>query len=215
MRIKAFIFDMDGVMLDSEPLQLRSFNQVLQQSGNELSMDEFKKTYMGLRDTQICEKMIEAFSLSISAEEFVTHKRSAYLTIIKEENVPPTPGLVEAVDKLSALLPLAIASSSQVDEIETITQAFGIRNKFQVIQSAHQVPHGKPAPDVYLKTSELLGIAPSLCGVIEDTRAGVRSAKAAGMKCIGITTTHSAEELSEADRIVASFEELLPVVEEL
>lgn len=206
---------MDGVMLDSEPLQLRSFNFVLARSSISVSMSDFKAKYMGSRDTQICEKMISDFNLPISMEEFVQEKRSAYLALFKEEGIPPTEGLVDAVSALHKMLPLGIASSSQVQDIETITTKFGIRDLFKVILSGHQVPNGKPAPDVYLKVSEMLGIEPGLCGVIEDTVTGIRSAKSAGMSCIGITTTHSSDELQGADIIIDSFDELLGAVAQL
>lgn len=169
---------------------------------------------MGLRDTQICEKMIQDFKLSISTEDFVNGKRNAYSSII-ENKILPTQGLIETVKKLYEILPLGIASSSSIKEIETITKKFGIRDFFKVILSAHDVANGKPAPDVYLKASEMLNIEPSSCGVIEDTRTGVKSAKAAGMKCIAITTTHDAEELNEADHVISSFYELLDVVKML
>jgi HAD superfamily hydrolase (TIGR01509 family) len=215
MRIKAFIFDMDGVMLDSEPYQLMSFNKVLGRFGVSVLMPEFKKKYMGSRDTQICERMIADYKLPITAEAFVNGKRSAYLEVIVEENVPPTEGLVDAIGALSAVLPLGIASSSQVNEIELITRKFGVRDRFQIVLSSHQVPNGKPAPDVYLKASEMIGVEPALCGVIEDTPTGIRSAKAAGMACVGITTTHTAEELGEADAVIGSFGELFQAVQNL
>lgn len=177
-------------------------------------MAEFKKTYMGMRDTQICEQMVKYFKLPISADEFVNEKRNTYIAKLAK-GVPPTKGLVEAIKELYKILPLGIASSSQIKEIEAITRIFGIRDFFKVILSAHQVANGKPAPDVYLKAGEMLGIEPSLCGVIEDTKTGIKSAKSAGMKCIAITTTHSAEELNEADCVISSFGELLDAVKNL
>lgn len=215
MSVEAFIFDMDGVMLDSEPLQLRSFNTVLERYGVSVSMPEFKEKYIGCRDVQICEAMVADFHLPISPEAFVAEKRSIYLQIIAAENVPATAGLTAAVEALYALLPLAIASSSSVREIELIAKKFGIRDLFTVIVSAHQVSHGKSAPDVYLKASELLGVPPEACGVIEDTRTGIRSAKAAGMNCIAITTTHTADELNEANKIISSLDQLVGAVRNL
>ena len=215
MNLKAFIFDMDGVMLDSEPLQLRSFNKILERFNVSVSMSDFKKNYMGIRDTQICEKMISDFKLPIGAEEFVNGKRNAYLDVVLEEDISPPEGLIDAVNALYEILPLGIASSSQIKEIEMITMKFGIRDRFKVLVSAHQVPNGKPAPDVYLKASAMLEVGPSLCGAIEDTKTGIESAKAAGMRCIAITTTHTTEELSEADKVISSFDQLPGVVQDL
>lgn len=211
--MKAFIFDMDGVIIDSEPLQLQSFNKVLQRFGHLVEMDDFKHKYMGLKDAQICERMVGDYELPITPEEFVDEKRRSYLEILQGDEILPMPGVVSAIKKLYQRVPLAIASSSNRSEIETITERFGIRQYFKVFVSAHEVSSGKPAPDVYLKTSEELGVDPTECGVIEDTLVGIRSAKAAGMYCVGITTTHTKDELKEADKIITSFEELLPALE--
>lgn len=213
--IKAFIFDMDGVIIDSEPLQLRSFNHVLQKHNITVSMPEFKKKYMGYQDIQICEKLIAYYSLPLTKEKFVSDKRATYLEILKQGDTEPISGVTEAIKEIASLMPVAIASSSNKTEIETITGQFGVRDLFSVLVSAGEVQNGKPAPDIYLRTAKLMNIDPNKCGVIEDTKLGVRAAKKAGMYCIGITTTHTENELQEADTIIDSFDQLVPAIQKV
>jgi HAD superfamily hydrolase (TIGR01509 family) len=186
--LKAFIFDMDGVILDSEPNQLRAFNRVLRDYNVSVNMDEFKKKYMGHQDTWISEKVVKEFSLPLTKEQ------------------------VETIKEMHTILPLGIASSSNLKEIEMITKRFGIRKYFSVLLSSFDVPNGKPAPDIYLRIAELMNVDPKQCGAIEDTPLGVRSAKSAGMKCVAITTTHEKRELAEADYVISYFKELIAIV---
>ncbi|MFA6304848.1 MAG: HAD family phosphatase [Patescibacteria group bacterium] len=210
--IKAFIFDMDGVIIDSEPLQLQSFNHVLQAYVKPVIMVEFLKKYMGHQDINICAKMVEELNLPITKEEFISAKRAAYLEILKND-IQPIKGAVEAIREIQKMMPVAVASSSTKLEIEIITKKFGIDDLFSVLISSFEVAQGKPAPDIYLKASELLGVPPQECGAIEDTPLGIVSAKGAGMMyCFGITTTHTADELVKADKVISNFAELVPAI---
>lgn len=208
-KIAAVIFDMDGVIIDSEPLQLQSFNTVLGRFGITVSMDEFKKKYMGLRDLQICEKILHDHKLPLTTAEFVKEKRAVYITLLQDGRIKPIPGAVEAIEAIKEQgLPLAIASSSCKEEIDAVTTKFDVKRYFSSIISSHELSNGKPSPDVYLKAAEGLGVQPKSCAAIEDTATGVKSAKAAGMFCIAITTTHMAEELTAADRVITKFSDI-------
>jgi HAD superfamily hydrolase (TIGR01509 family) len=213
--LKAFIFDMDGVILDSEPNQLRAFNRVLQDYNISIEMDEFKKKYMGHQDTWISEKIVKEFSLPLTKEEFVLAKRAAYFYIISQEEIHPFPGAVKAIKEIHAILPLGIASSSNLKEIEMITKRFGIRKYFSVVLSTFDVPKSKPAPDVYLRIADLMNVDPKQCGAIEDTPLGVKSAKSAGMKCVAVTNTHEKSELAEADNVINDFKELVAIIKNI
>lgn len=212
---KAFIFDMDGVILDSEPNQLRSFNCVLRDFGISVEMKDFKQKYMGHQDTWISEKMVEEFSLPITKEKFVSNKRSAYFDIISEDEIEPFPDVVKVIREIHEFLPLGIASSSSLKEIEIITKRFEIRKYFSTLLSSQEVARGKPAPDVYLRIAELMNVNPKHCGAIEDTPLGVKSAKSAGMKCVAITTTHEKSELAEADYVINSFDKLIAIIKSI
>ena len=114
---KAFIFDMDGVIIDSEPLQLQSFNVVLKKYQIEVPMKTFKQKYMGLKDIEICDKMIDDHSISLTKEDFVKMKREAYLDILENGDIKPINGATEAIQRLRKKFSLAIASSSNKSEI--------------------------------------------------------------------------------------------------
>lgn len=210
--LKAFIFDMDGVILDSEPNQLRAFNRVLQDYNISIEMEEFKKKYMGHQDTWISEKIVSEYSLPVTKDKFVLAKRSAYFDIISNEEIHPFPGAVEAIKEIKKIVPLGIASSSNLKEIEMITKRFGIREYFSVLLSSFDVPKGKPAPDIYLRIAEMMKVNPQFCGAIEDTPLGIQSAKSAGMMCVGITTTHNENELRAADYVINHFKKLVEIV---
>ena len=216
MRCKAFIFDLDGVMLDSEPFQLAAFNTLLEEFGHCITMDTFKSHYMGSRDTEICEKLIHDFLLPISPQESIIKKRKAYVDIFSRASVVPAEGLFEAIYFLADKMPLGIASSSSLEEIELALKKLSIPSSmFTAIVSAHQLEHGKPAPDVYLKAAENIGVQSTLCAVLEDTNTGIASAKSAGMVCIAITTTHTASALQGADAIIESMNELVTTLERI
>jgi HAD superfamily hydrolase (TIGR01509 family) len=102
------------------------------------------------------------------------------------ERIPFLPGAVEAVRRLAGRWPLGLASSAPAVLIETVLQAAGLRSYFQVTMSTEQVPHGKPAPDIYLAVTARLGVAPSSCAAVEDSSNGLRSASAAGLHVIAI-----------------------------
>jgi HAD superfamily hydrolase (TIGR01509 family) len=102
------------------------------------------------------------------------------------ERIPLMPGAVEAVRRLAARWPLGLASSAPAVLIETVLEAAGLRSHFQVTMSTEQVPHGKPAPDIYLAVADRLGVPPSRCAAVEDSSNGLRSAAAAGMRVIAI-----------------------------
>lgn len=205
---------MDGVIIDSEPLQLQSFNHVLQNYGAPFSLEEFKKRYMGYQDISICGMMVAELNLPITKEEFVSAKRQAYLEILQNE-IQPIPGVVEAIKEIQQMMPIGLASSSNKSEIEIITKKLGIYNLFSALVSSFEVVKGKPAPDIYLKVSELLEVPSQDCGAIEDSKLGVAAAKSAGIYCLGITTTHTAAELAEADQVITNFDQLVPALKKL
>jgi HAD superfamily hydrolase (TIGR01509 family) len=132
---------------------------------------------------------------------------------MQEEDLPPTPGLLDTIEILYKLFPLAVASNSNRDSVNFLLEKLGLKKYFQTVVTGDAVAEGKPAPDIYLETAKQLGTHPNRCGVLEDSPPGIASAKAAGAECIGITTTHKRDELSGADTIIDRFEELIPLVE--
>jgi len=129
---------------------------------------------------------------------------------------PWLPGALDAVRRLAARWPLGLASSSNREVIEAVLTAGGIAGCFHAVVSSEEVARGKPAPDVYLEAARRLGVAPARCAAVEDSHNGIRSAKAAGMRCIAIPNPHfpPGEATAEADAVVGSVAELEPDVVE-
>jgi HAD superfamily hydrolase (TIGR01509 family) len=129
------------------------------------------------------------------------------------EHLPLMPGAVEAVRRLAARWPLGLASSAPAVLIETVLEAAGLRPYFQVMMSTEQVPHGKPAPDIYLAVADRLGREPSRCAGVEDSSNGLRSAAAAGMRVIAIPHPRyppDPDAIARADLVLPSLSELTP-----
>jgi HAD superfamily hydrolase (TIGR01509 family) len=135
------------------------------------------------------------------------------LQAIYREQLPLLPGAVEAVDRLAARWPLAVASSSNRELIDLVLELSGLESHFRVTVSSEEVARGKPAPDVYLEAARRLGVEPGRCAAIEDSENGIRSAKAAGMCVLAIPNPQfppADEALSQADDVLQSLDELTP-----
>lgn len=216
--IKAVIFDMDGVIIDSEPIHIKLEEELFKSLGVEISEDEHL-TFVGTSSYYMWRKVKEKFNLSQSVEELVEIDRKRYLEhVLKTGEIIPIEGITETVKKLfEKEYRLAVASSSPIDVIELVVKKLGIDNCFEVLVSGDYVKNSKPAPDIFLYAADKLKVKPHECVVIEDSYNGVHGAKKAGMKVIGFKNPNSGnQDLSEADFIVDSLgEELLEIIDEL
>jgi len=216
--IKAIIFDMDGVIIDSEPIHIKLEEELFKSLGVEISEDEHL-TFVGTSSYYMWRKIKERFNLSQSVEELVEVDRKRYLEhVLKTGEIIPIEGITETVKKLfEKEYKLAVASSSPIDVIELVVKKLGIDKCFEVLVSGDYVKNSKPAPDIFLYTADKLKVKPHECVVIEDSYNGVYGAKKAGMKVIGFKNPNSGnQDLSEADFIISSLgEELLEIIDEL
>lgn len=184
-RVHAIIFDMDGLMIDSEPYHCRSFDKVFRQFGKRLTEEENNKHYVGISDKDAAEDMVQRYGLPLLPDDLVRQKQDAYLTYLTQ--VTPQPGLLDLLNKLKMRkYKTAVASSSMLREIEAVVSALKVKSFFDILCSAQEVQHGKPAPDLFLYAAERLVIPPAQCLVLEDATSGVRAAKAAGMFSIAV-----------------------------
>ncbi len=184
-RIEAIIFDMDGTLVDSEPLHLIAYQSVLNQLGIEFG-DNCNQKYLGRKDSEIVVEICQSFSLSISSDELLKRKDDSFLALA-ESGAKPIDGVLETIASAKqAGLKVAVASSSPMHVINFITRTLNIFDHFDELVSGDDVEHGKPAPDIFLLTAGRLGLLPHQCIVIEDTDAGVLAAKSAGMTCIAV-----------------------------
>lgn len=206
--IQAVIFDMDGVISDTLPLHGKSESKLYAQYGIDMTPEEITQQFNGLPDTIISEKLFSRINKKPNHNELAKKKLVLFKEVAKNK-IKPIPGALEFINNLATdNIVLGLASSSPAEIIELVLTTLGIKNKFRAITSTVEMQRGKPFPDIFLRTAEKLGIEPKNCVVIEDAPRGVEAARSAHMKCIAITTTHQKRELTKADRIIGSFDQL-------
>lgn len=200
---RGVIFDLDGVLVDSSALHLRSWQIVGAERGFEMTEEIFWKTF-GMPNRQIFPYLFDR-ELSAEEERELSERKEAVYRELAAGNIQALPGVLPLLRALRAQgFRLALGSSTPQSNIRVILSAVGIGNCFDAIVTGDDVTHGKPHPEVFLKAAERLGLPPERCVVVEDAVVGVQAAKAAGMRCLAVTTTHPDEKLQQADRVVAS-----------
>ena len=211
---RAVIFDMDGVIVDSEPRHEKAFLEILQQLGYGQTHGLCFADYIGRSDRDLWVDFIAKHNPPYALEELLEMKCQRVREIIRHEK-PLFDGLLALIERLAASYVLALASGSDRLLIEEVLSLGNLRQFFAVAVSASEVERGKPAPDIFLHVAKAIGVAPRECWVIEDSKPGVEAALAAGMRVIAITNTHAATELGHATHVVSSYDEiarmLLPV----
>ncbi len=206
-QIKALIFDMDGVLVDSEPCHLQAYQELLGRLGHPYTGED-NKEFLGRKDIVILGVLNERYRLDSTPEKLLLEKEAILARLLS--TAVPRPGVIKTLQAAQKLgLPIAVASSATLPTIELVVDVLKIRSYFQTLTSGDEVAHGKPAPDVFLLAAERLGVLPENCLVIEDTFNGIKAAKAAGMYCVAIpceVTRH--QDHSAADKLLESMEEL-------
>lgn len=206
----AVIFDMDGVIVDSEPLHERAFLDTFARIGKASDHGIHFPDYYGRSDQVVWRDFLTAHQPPQSLAELSRMKQERFLELLRAEQpiFRPIPELVRA---LASRGPIALASGSNHAVIRAVLELSDLRRHFTAVVSADDVARGKPAPDIFLHAAECLGIPPTECVVIEDSVAGVAAGRAAGMKVIGITNSVSADQLREAHAVVAGY----PAIQDL
>lgn len=207
-KIKAVIFDMDGVISDTQMFHAQAESETLKTFNIYLTPQELSTRYAGIPDQIMFRQILRRFNKQADVNEIIKKKWPIMNRIVKN-NIQPIPGVQDFVKELHKRdFLLAVASASPTHFIKTILDALHIKNLFQAIVSGDEVQRGKPHPDLFFLAAKKLGVKPTSCLVIEDSTNGVKATKNAGMKCIGIITTHNRSDLKEADLVVDSFDEL-------
>jgi len=204
---KAVIFDMDGVIVDSEPLHERAFREVFHEMGYGETHGVHFPNYFGRSDFALWNDFIATHNPPQPIEHLTEWKQSRFIEILRRDQpiFPPLPGLVE---KLSRHFKLAVASGSFHKVIDEVLAMRDLRRFFPVVVSVEDVKRGKPAPDVFLRAAELIGCEPASCWVIEDSAAGVQAAVSAGVRVIAITNSLPASQLALANHIVSDYRDI-------
>ncbi len=209
--VTAVVFDMDGVLIDSEQL----WDEVREQLANERGgrwHERAQAEMMGMSSPEWSRYMHDVIGLAEPPEEINAEVVRRLLARYRE-SLPLLPGAFEAVERLAKHWPLGLASSSNREVIDAVLEQAGIAHHFRATVSSEEVEHGKPAPDVYLEAARRLEVVPKRCAAIEDSRNGIRSARTAGMRVIAIPNPHyppSEDVLALVDIVLESLDELTP-----
>jgi len=209
MSLDAVVFDLDGVIVDSEQVWDDVREAYVHETGGRYP-EHAARDMMGMSSPEWSRYMAEELRVPGTPDEI----NAAIVERMLERygDAPPViPGAVEAVRRIAACVPLAIASSSNPELIEVVLRSSGLADDFDAAVSSQEVARGKPSPDVYLEAARRLAADPARCGAVEDSQNGIRSAKAAGMRVVAVPNPHyppDDEALSLADVVVASIGEL-------
>jgi len=212
MRPDAVIFDMDGVLVDSEPFGFEALRRVMARYGLPYGEEE-NAEFLGRTTLDSCQILRERHRLPEAAETLADWYVEGMLEQIARGPIPMA-GVPEVLRRIRAAgYRMALASSAEVRVIDANLTALGLRPLFDAVVSGTQVARGKPAPDVFLAAAERLGAPPATCLVVEDSRNGLLAAKAAGMRCAVVPCAHTRhQDFGECDHRLAVLPDLLALL---
>jgi HAD superfamily hydrolase (TIGR01509 family) len=208
---EAVVFDLDGVLVDSEAVWDEARRQLVEETGGQWHPDATREM-MGMSSIEWSRYMHERLDVPMAPEK-ISEAVVERIGALYRERLPLLAGAVEAVRSLAERWPLAIASSSNRPVIDLVLELAGIDEAFAVTISSEEVGRGKPAPDVYLEAARRLEVPPDRCVAIEDSANGIRAADAAGMTVIAVPNREfppDADSLRLAAKVLTSLEELTP-----
>jgi HAD superfamily hydrolase (TIGR01509 family) len=214
--IRAVVFDFDGVLANSEPLHFRAFREVLAQERVDLTEDDYYGRYLGFDDAGAFEAIAadRGIRWANGTVSTLVQLKAARMEMLERDVSVLFPGARTAVERLAAVCPLAIASGALRPEILRVLDREDLTRHFHAIVGAEDAPACKPAPDPYLRALDLLESAtgvsrsPRECVAVEDSRWGLQSAAAAGLRTVGVTHTYPADALAGAELVVSHLDSL-------
>ncbi len=210
--IRALIFDMDGVIADTQHAHKFAWLEWAKRNNIPLDEESFMRDYFGRSNLDVLPLF---FPQHAHDRDFILRigedKEEHFLTKLKAGEIPPLPGFYDIIQRARQRgLGLSVGSSSPRRNVETVLSHFGVRDHFKVTVSQQDVPISKPAPDIFLSCVAQLGVQAHECVVFEDSLHGLTAARAAGCRAVGITTMHTADELANHSEVsAADFEGLL------
>jgi HAD superfamily hydrolase (TIGR01509 family) len=213
--IDAVVFDLDGVIVDSEQVWDEVRERFVRESGGTYT-DAATRAMMGMSSPEWSAYLVDDLGVPMTPAE--ANAEVVRRMLERYGEAPPLiPGAVDAVRRIGARWPLAIASSANRELIDVVVAAAGLGDLIRVSVSSEEVGRGKPAPDVYLEAARRLGVEAARCAAVEDSHNGIRSARAAGMRVVAVPNLHfppDDEALAQADVVLGSIAELTPDVVE-
>jgi beta-phosphoglucomutase len=203
------VFDMDGVIVDSNPFHQEAWRAFCRMHGCALADDELRRYVYGRTNADALRHLFGDCLDAGMIERYASQKEQCYRELFRP-HLEPLPGLLTFLGKARGCFAgLAVATSAPPENVDFVLDTLNLRRFFPVIVDETLVSRGKPDPEIYLKTAALLGAKPSACIVFEDSPSGIRSAKDAGMAVVGVSTTHAKEELAgKTDWVADDFSEL-------
>jgi HAD superfamily hydrolase (TIGR01509 family) len=208
--LRAAVFDLDGLLVDSEPIQIASWNAFLARHGQVLDEALLGRLF-GLRIWDTARLLIDLFALPLTVDEVIKERDAIFFAALRD-NVRSMPGARELVRRLRERgLRWGLATSGHRAYADVALEGIGLADAFDVEVTGGEVAHGKPAPDIYLSTARQLGVPPAACVAFEDAPHGVASAKDAGMLCLAVPNamTASLGGFERADSVLNSLDDAI------
>ena len=204
MKYSAFIFDMDGTLVHNMPAHNQAWQDTLAESGVKLSLDELNRITTGRKTPEILHMLLGG---QLSAAE-VTYWSNRKETLYRDRFAnfrEPLPGLVPMLEQAAALgIPMAVATAAMPENIPFILDSLDLRHYFKAVVGGADIQHGKPDPEIFLKSASILGVAPTGCLIFEDALGGIEAARRAGMDAVMVCTTIDAQEVTGQAHVVSA-----------
>ena len=206
--LKAVIFDIDGTLIDNNDVHLKAWKKYLKDEGREISDEDYKKNISGRTNHDAVEHIYEKKMSKVEAEKYYLRKEEIYREMF-EPDIKPIQGLEHLLKEIQDHgVDMAIATSGIQVNIDFMFRHIPIQQFFKRVINSDNITKGKPDPEIFTTTAKALNIPPQNCIVFEDSTAGVEAGKAAGMKVVALTTTHTKKELKEADLVIDDYTEV-------
>jgi HAD superfamily hydrolase (TIGR01509 family) len=208
--LKAVLFDMDGVIVDTEPLHNKAYHQMFDDVNIDVDKDLYA-SFTGQSTINICKRLVDRFNLNVTPEYLVNLKRKHYKYIFENGELDLIDGVLDSIkDFYANNLTLVVASSASMPGIVQIFERFDLNQYFSAKFSGADLKQSKPHPEIFIKAAESTGFKKSECMVIEDSTNGIKAANAAGIFCVGFKSPHSShQDYSNANLVISSFKEIL------
>lgn len=210
INVMAIGYDVDGTMVDSEPLHVAAWHETLAINGRRFEdlPVEFQNTMAGRKPFAIATFMVGNLNLSVSPENFLSQKHSSFMDKVRTD-LRPMPGVVESVGRFAGKYALGIGTSLDREYVDLVLNGLGVTDAFSVIVTGDEIKHGKPDPETYLTLADRIRVDPRQMAVFEDATSGIASAKAAGCWCVAVENLNAVpQDTSQADIVVHSLNEV-------
>jgi beta-phosphoglucomutase family hydrolase len=207
----ALIFDMDGTLVHNMPIHNQAWKDTLAEAGVQIDVDEFHRATVGKKSYEIMRLMLGPERSEAELLSWGERKENLYRERFSALRAP-LPGLLPLLEQAQALgIPLAVASAAPPENLSFILDELDLRRFFNVVVGGHNIQNGKPDPEIFLLSAQMMGVEPSACLVFEDALAGVEAARRAGMDAVFLCTSHTADEVADMEHVLHAVPDFTPL----